>query len=90
MTQPLSDTNPSVSDVQFQLLRHASPARRVEIAAEMSRFALENTTFALQRRYPHATASEIALLRCAQCYGDDIATRVRAALATRACDDDVS
>lgn len=90
MVQPRSDTNPTVSDVQLQLLRRTSATRRIEIAAEMTRFALDNTTFALQRRFPHATVSEIALLRCAQCYGDDIAARVRTTLAARAGNDNVS
>jgi hypothetical protein len=80
MAPPPSDTSHTVAQLQLHLLRQAGAARRVEMAAEMTSFALDSAQLALQRRYPDATMPEIALLLCEQRYGAPLATKLREAL----------
>jgi hypothetical protein len=80
MAPPPSDTSHAVAQLQLHLLRQAGAARRVEMAAEMTSFALDSAQLALQRRYPDATMPEIALLLFEQRYGTPLATKLREAL----------
>jgi hypothetical protein len=80
MATPPSDTSHAAAQLQLQLLRQAGAARRVEMAAEMTSFALDSAQLALQRRYPDATMPEITLLLFEQRYGTALATRLREAL----------
>ncbi len=80
MAPPPSDTSHAVAQLQLHLLRQAGAARRVEMAAEMTSFALDSAQLALQRRYPDATMPEIALLLFEQRYGTPLTTKLREAL----------
>lgn len=80
MPSVISDTNQAAEQVQIALLRQAGTARRVDLAAEMTSFAIDGAFTALQRRYPHADAWEIRLIFAEQQYGAELAQRVRAAL----------
>ena len=79
MPSSISDTNPAAEQVQIALLRQAGMARRVELAAELTSFAIEAAYTALRRRYPDASALEIKLLFVEQHYGLTLANRLRAA-----------
>jgi hypothetical protein len=86
MRSGISDTNPAAEQVQLALLRQAGMARRVDLAAEMTSFAIEGAYTALRRRYPEASALELDLLFAEQQYGLALATRLRAALMPRVSD----
>lgn len=83
MSSGISDTNQAAEQVQIALLRQAGTARRVDLAAEMTSFALDGAFTALQRRYPQADAQEIRLIFVEQQYGAELAQRVRAALSSQ-------
>lgn len=80
MPSGISDTNHAAEHVQIALLRQAGTARRVDLAVEMTNFALDGAFTALRRRYPQADAWEIRLIFAEQQYGAELAQRVRAAL----------
>jgi len=80
MPSGISDTNQAAEQVQIALLRQAGTARRVDLAAEMTSFALDGAFTALRRRYPQADAWEIRLIFVEQQYGAELAQRLRAAL----------
>lgn len=88
MPSSISDTNPAAEQVQIALLRQAGMARRVELAAELTSFAIEAAYTALRRRYPEANALEIKLLFAEQQYGLALANRLRAALMPQAGEQD--
>lgn len=79
MPQGISDTTQAAEQVQIALLRQAGMARRVDLAAEMTRFAIEGAYTAIRRRYPEASTLELDLLFAEQQYGLELATRMRAA-----------
>jgi hypothetical protein len=84
MASGISDTNQAAEQVQIALLRQAGTVRRVDLAAEMTSFALDGAFTALRRRYPQADELEIRLIFAEQQYGAELAQRVRAALASQA------
>jgi hypothetical protein len=90
MQSGISDTNPEAEQVQIALLRQAGMARRVELAAELTSFAIEGAYTALRCRYPEASALEIDLLFVEQQYGLALADRLRAALMPSAGEQDSS
>lgn len=75
-----SDTSRTAEQVQIALLRQAGLVRRVDLAAEMTNFAIHGAYTALRRRYPAADEVELRLLFAEQQYGHALATRVRAVL----------
>jgi hypothetical protein len=80
MASGISDSNQAAEQVQIALLQQAGTARRVDLAAEMTSFALDGAFTALRRRYPQADELEIRLIFAEQQYGAELAQRVRAAL----------
>jgi len=64
--------------VQMVLLRQAGLVRRVDLAAEMTSFALDGAFTALRRRFSQADAWEIRLICVEQQYGAELAQRLRA------------
>ena len=89
MTTAHSDTHHDADRIQMQLLRHAGHTRRVEMAIEMTRFALDSATLALKRRYPNESPQEIALRLFEQRYGTQLADRLRVALIVSRTDHDI-
>ena len=73
MPSGISDTNQMAEQVQMVLLRQAGMARRVDLAAEMTSFALDGAFTALRRRFPQADAWEIRLIFVEQQYGAELA-----------------
>ena len=80
MPSGISATSKMAEQVQMVLLRQAGLVRRVDIAAEMTSFALDGAFTALRRRFPQADAREIRLIFVEQQYGAELAQRLRAAL----------
>lgn len=83
MASGISDSNQAAEQVQIALLQQAGTARRVDLAAEMTSFALDGAFTALRRRYPQVDELEIRLIFAEQQYGAELAQRVRAALASQ-------
>jgi len=81
---PLTDTDPEAADVQLELLRRASPARRLHLALSLSRSVLELSREGLARRMPGATVQEVGVRFVALHYGAALAAELRAHLADRA------
>ena len=77
MSQYTTDTRPQAEQIQLALLRAASPAQRLDLAADLTRMAITAARDALRRRYPHATEQEINLLFVEHHYGRALAQRLR-------------
>lgn len=73
----LSDTSKSAEAVQISLLRQSSIARRIELAATMTSFAIEGALAALRRRYPEATEQELRMLFAEQQYTPSLIQQLR-------------
>ncbi|HVN32555.1 MAG TPA: hypothetical protein VMT45_11275 [Thermoanaerobaculaceae bacterium] len=71
--EPLSDTDPEARRVQMELLRRASPERRLRLALSLSRSVLTLSREGIARRRPRATAEEIGLEFVRLHYGLDLA-----------------
>lgn len=81
---PLSrDTRQDAEDVQFDLLRQASPARKFALSQAMTSHALQLQRRALAELHPDADDRELRLLALELNHGSDLARRVRAFLAAR-------
>ena len=83
MGHGLSDTDPETERVHLELLRRATPARRLRLAFSLSRSVMSLSREGLARRLPQATAEEVGLRFVALHYGSDLAEEVRADLAAR-------
>jgi hypothetical protein len=81
--EPLSDTDPEAARVQLELIRRASPAKRLSLALALSRTVLGLSRDGLARRMPGASEAEVGLRFVELHYGRDLAQAVRDALARR-------
>ena len=79
----LSDTDPEAARTHLELMRRASPARRIQLALSLSRTVMSLSRDGLARAFPDASAEEIAIRWVALHYGADLATHVQADLAAR-------
>lgn len=57
MPSGISDTNQTAEQVQIALLRQAGTVRRIDLAAEMTSFAIDGALTALRRRLRRLTAA---------------------------------
>ena len=74
--KPLSpDTEPWAEEMQFDLLRRAGPARRLEIAGELTAFAWTAARAAVDRLYPNDTEDERDLRFLGGIYGKVLAEK---------------
>ena len=80
---PLSDTDPEAARVQLELLRRASPGRRLALALSLSRTVLGLSRRGLARRMPRASEEEVGLRFVELHYGRELAQAVRETLARR-------
>jgi hypothetical protein len=78
---PLSDTDPEAERVHLELLRAASPSRRLRLALSFSRTAMSLARAGLARADPEASPEEIGLRFVALNYGPELAEEVRSHLA---------
>jgi len=79
----LSDTDPEAERVQLELLRAASPSRRLRLTLSLSRTAMSLARGGLARGLPGASPEEVGLRFVALSYGRELGEEVRAALAAR-------
>jgi len=59
-----SDTDPRAREVWLEVLRSKTPGERIEIAFQLTDFALQMAESGVRERYPEASEREI-FLRCA-------------------------
>ena len=83
MDDLLTDTDPETERVHRELMRLASPARRIQLALSLSRSVISLSRDGLARRFPGESPEEIGLRWMALHYGPDLADQVRADLAAR-------
>ena len=83
MDQGPSDTDPETARVHFELLRGATPARRLRLAFSLSRTVMSLSRGGLARTLPGASPQEVGLRFVALHYGSRLADDVRADLAAR-------
>lgn len=83
MEPGLSDTDPETERVHLELLRRASPGRRIRLALSLSRTVIGLSRGGLARRLPDATPEELGLRFVALHYGAELADELRSALASR-------
>jgi hypothetical protein len=77
------DTHPEIERVQIQLLRQATPQRRLASGLSLSEEAMQIARQAITRAHPLASEQEQGLLFVEVTYGKDLADRVRHYLAGR-------
>jgi len=83
MPPVLSDTRPEAEAVQMELLRRASPARRLSVALSLSESVCALSRGAIRRANPGLTDREVGLRFVSLSYGEELAQAVRAELARR-------
>ena len=72
-----SDTDPESQRIQMDLLRRASPSKRLRLALSLSRSVMALSRAGLARRLDEADPTEIGLRFVALHYGEDLADEVR-------------
>jgi hypothetical protein len=77
------DTHPEAEQVLIELLRKATPQRRLELGLLLSQDAMALASHALIQANPHLSDREQKLLFVEVTYGKELADRVRAYLAER-------
>jgi hypothetical protein len=79
----LSDTDPEAARVHLELLRRATPQRRLGLAFSLSRTVMSLSRGGLARTLSSASPQEVGLRFVALHYGSRLAEEVRADLAAR-------
>jgi hypothetical protein len=74
--ESLTDTDPEAARVQLELLRQASPARRLRLALSLSRSVLTLSREGIARRRPQASPEAVGLEFVRLHYGRDLADEV--------------
>lgn len=83
MGHGLSDTDPETERVHLELLRRASPGRRIRLALSLSQTVMSLSRGGLARQMPEASPEEVGLRFVALTYGTDLAEGLKADLAAR-------
>ena len=78
MESDLTDTDVDSLRVQVDLLRRATPSRRLELAFALSADVMSLSLAGIRRRQPGLSESEVHLQFVAIQYGDELAESVRA------------
>ena len=73
----LSDTVPEMERAQIELIRKASPARRLDLALSLSQTAIDLSRRAIARASPSLDDREVRLKFVELHYGQDLANGVR-------------
>jgi hypothetical protein len=79
----LSDTDPETERVHLEILRRATPARRIRLALSLSQTVISLSRGGLARVFPGGSSEDLALRFVALHYGADLADELRADLAAR-------
>jgi len=67
----ISDTTPRAAAIQLELYRQAGPARRVQIAVELSDAVRATALSGIRRRHPEYSEREVARSFLRLVYGMD-------------------
>jgi hypothetical protein len=73
----LTDTHPEAERAQVEILRRASPARRLQLTLELTNRVYRNAIQAIRRAHPGFTDDEVKLFFIELNYGADLASRVK-------------
>jgi hypothetical protein len=76
MTTLFSDTHPKMEALQIRLLRQASPARKMEMLAQLNASAHTLALMGLRSRYPQASESELRRRLAGLLLGEELARKV--------------
>ncbi len=76
MSSLSSDTHPQMEALQIQLLRQASPARKMEMLAQLNASARHLALTGLRARYPQAGEAELRQRLAGLLLGDELARKV--------------
>ena len=70
-----SDTDPKMEALQIRLLQEASPARKMEMVAELNAAARLLALSGLRERYPHAGEAELRRRLADLLLGEELARK---------------
>jgi hypothetical protein len=76
MSPYLFDTNPKMEELQIELLRQASPARKLEMMAELNSAARMLALIGLRSRYKQDSEAKIRRRLADLLLGAELATKV--------------
>lgn len=82
--EPLTDTDLETARVQMDVLRRASPERRLRLALSLSQSVLTLSREGIARRLPGASQREIDIEFVRVHYGEELANELRQHLLERA------
>ena len=71
-----SDTHPKMEALQIQLLRQASPTRKMQMLAQLNRSAHVLALTGLRSQYPHANETELRRRLAGLLLGEELACKV--------------
>jgi hypothetical protein len=71
-----SDTHPKMEALQIQLLRQASPTRKMEMLAQLNASARTLALMGLRSRYPQAGEAELRRRLAGLLLGEELARKV--------------
>jgi hypothetical protein len=71
-----SDTHPKIHTMQIELLRQASPARKLKMMAELNASARMLALSGLRSRHPHASERELRRRLAGLLLGEELAQKV--------------
>lgn len=83
MPSSLSDTRPEAEAIQMELLRRASPARRLSLAFSLSESVCALSRRAIRRANPGLSDDEVGLRFLSLHFGEELAQAVRGELMRR-------
>ncbi len=76
MSALFSDTHPKIQALQIELLRTASPARKMEMLGQLNASARMLALSGLRTRYPNAGEQELRRRLAGLLFGEELACRV--------------
>jgi len=76
MSSLFSDTSPKMEALQIQLLRKASPARKMEMLEQLNASAHKLALSGLRSRHPQASEAELRRRLAGLLLGEDLASKV--------------
>jgi hypothetical protein len=76
MISPVSDTHPKMEALQIQLLRQASPTRKMEMLAQLNASAHTLALTGLRLRFPQASEAELRRRLADLLLGEELARKV--------------
>lgn len=71
-----SDTHPKMEALQIQLLRQATPTRKMEMRAQLNASARTLALMGLRSRYPQAVEAELRRRLAGLLLGEELARKV--------------